>query len=122
VILRIWRAKINPARLEVYRRFELERCLPMLHRQPGFLGVLLLREANGRAASLTIWEDRGAVEALESSPSYRRTVRELAESDLLAGGQSVEILEAAGGALRPEPLTSALRPTDIRSSSREATT
>jgi heme-degrading monooxygenase HmoA len=78
----------RPERIEEYRRFEWERCLPMLRRQPGFLGVLFLRQGEDRAASITIWEDRGAVEALASSPSYRRTVCELEESGLLAGGQS----------------------------------
>jgi heme-degrading monooxygenase HmoA len=108
VILRIWRTKIAPARLEAYRRFERERCLPMLRRQPGLLGVLFLRQTEDRAASLTIWEDTGAVEALASSPSYRRTVRELAESDLLAGEQSEEVFEVEGGDLRPEALLAAL--------------
>jgi hypothetical protein len=41
VIVRVWHAKINPAR-KAYRRFEQERCLPMLHKQPGLLGVLFL--------------------------------------------------------------------------------
>jgi heme-degrading monooxygenase HmoA len=108
VILRVWRARINPARIEKYRRFEAERCLPMLRRQPGFLAVLFVRQSEGRAASLTIWEDRGAVEAVESSPSYRRVVRELAGSDLLDGGQSLEFLEVEGGDLRPEALVEAL--------------
>jgi heme-degrading monooxygenase HmoA len=114
VILRVWRAKISPARREEYRRFERERCLPMLRKQPGFLGVLFLREGEDRAASVTIWEDGGTVEALESSPSYRRTVRELAESGLLTEGQSVEVFEVAGGALRSEPLALALDPGDNR--------
>jgi heme-degrading monooxygenase HmoA len=108
VILRIWRAKLNPARLEAYRRFERERSLPMFRKQPGLLAVLFLREAENRAASLTVWEDRGAVEALTSSPSYRRTARELAESDLLAGEQSEEVFEVEGGDLRPEALQGAL--------------
>ena len=108
MILRIWSAALDPARLEEYRRFEAERSLPMLHRQPGFLGVFFLRAAEDRAASITIWEDRGAVEALESSPSYRRTARELAESGLLTGEQLVEILEVEGGDLRPEVLVVAL--------------
>jgi heme-degrading monooxygenase HmoA len=108
VILRVWRAKLNPARLEAYRRFERERSLPMFRRQPGFLAVLFLREADDRAASLTIWEDTGAVEALINSPSYRRTARELAESGLLAGGQSEEVFEVEGGDLRPEALLGAL--------------
>jgi heme-degrading monooxygenase HmoA len=109
VILRIWSAALDPARLEEYRRFEAERSLPMLHRQPGFLGVFFLRAAEDRAASITIWEDRGAVEASESSPSYRRTARELADSGLLLTGEpSVKILEVEGGDLRPEALVGIL--------------
>lgn len=100
MILHIWRARLNPARLESYRRFERERCVPMLHKQPGFLGVLFVREAEDRAVSITIWEDGGAVEALESSPSYRRTTRELTESGLLANDWSAEVLEVEGGELR----------------------
>jgi heme-degrading monooxygenase HmoA len=108
VIVRVWRAKLNRARLEEYRHFERERCLPMLYRQPGLLGVLFLRQAEDCAASLTIWEDRGAVAALTSSPSYRRLASELAESDLLAGKQLEEVFEVEGGDLRPEALIGAL--------------
>jgi len=108
--LRIWRAKIAPARLEVYLRFERERCLPMLRRQLGFLGVLFVRQAEDRAASLAIWEDTGAVDALASSPSYRRTARELAESGLLAGERSEEVFEVEAGYLRPEALLGMLYP------------
>ena len=108
MILRMWRARIDPERNEEYRRFERERCLPMLRRQPGFLGVFFLRQGEDRAASITIWEDRGAVEALASSPSYRRTVCELEESGLLAGGQSEGVFEVEGGNLRPDALLRAL--------------
>lgn len=122
MILRIWRAGTSPARMEEYRRFEVERYLPMLRKQPGLLGVLFLREAGGGAVSVTIWEDRGTVEALESSPSYRDTTHELAESGLLGGEQSVEVLEVEGGELRPETLVGALSQTrraDPSSSSAE---
>jgi heme-degrading monooxygenase HmoA len=111
VILRIWRARIIPARMEEYRRSEAERCLPMLRKQAGFFGVLFLREAGGGAVSITIWENMGAVEALESSPSYRKTTHELAKSELLGGEQSVEVLEVEGGDLRPEALVGALAQT-----------
>jgi heme-degrading monooxygenase HmoA len=110
VILHVWRARIDPRRIEAYRGFERERSLPMFRRQPGFLAVLFLREADDRVASLTIWEDIGAVGALTSSPSYRRTARELAESGLLAGGQSEEVFEVEGGDLRPEALLRVLGP------------
>jgi heme-degrading monooxygenase HmoA len=108
VIVRVWRAKINPARMEEYQRFEQERCMPMLHKQPGLLGVLFLRQAEDRAGSLTIWEDSGAVEALQSSPSNRKLTHELAESALLAVDESVEVFEVEGGDLRPEALVRAL--------------
>jgi heme-degrading monooxygenase HmoA len=65
-------------------------------KQPGFLGVLFLRRAKDRVASITVWEYGGAVEALESSPSYQGTTRQLAESGMLAGDQSVEIFEVTG--------------------------
>lgn len=108
MILRIWHAALDPTRVEAYRRFEAERSLPMLHKQPGFLGVFFARAAGDRAASFTIWEDGGAVEALGSAPSYRQEARELAESGLLAGEPSVEILEVEAGDLRPEALAGAL--------------
>ena len=82
MILRFWRAGLDPARMEEYRRFEAEQCLPMLRKQPGLLGVLFLQEAGGGAVSITIWEDRGTVEALESSPSYRRTARAVSYTHL----------------------------------------
>ena len=108
MILRIWHAKLNSVRLEAYRLFERERSLPMFRKQPGLLAVLFLREAEDYAASLTVWEDKGAVEALTSSPSYQRAVRELEESELLVGKQSEEIFEVEGGDLRPEALLGAL--------------
>jgi heme-degrading monooxygenase HmoA len=108
VIVRVWRAKIDRARLEEYRRFEQEWCLPMLRKQPGLLGMLFLREAGDHAASLTIWEDAGAVDALQSSPSYQEITHQLAQSALLAGDESVEVLEVEGGDLRPEALARAL--------------
>ncbi len=108
MILPVWSAKIDPARIEEYRRFEQERCMSMLSKQPGFLGVIFLRQAEDHASSLTIWEDAGAVDALESSPSYREVTHELAESALLAEMESVVIFEVEGGDIRPEALMRAL--------------
>jgi heme-degrading monooxygenase HmoA len=108
VIVRVWCARLNPARLEAYRRFERERCLPMLRKQPGVLGVLFLRKTEAHPVSITAWEDRVALEALESSPSYRKTTRELAESGLLVGASSTEVLDVASGELRVEALVGTL--------------
>ena len=104
MIVRVWRAKLNPARLEAYRQFERAQCLPMLRRQPGFLGSLFLRDSADQAISLTLWEDGGAVEALASSPSYQKVTRELAKGELLAGEPSVEVWKVQSGELRVEAL------------------
>ena len=111
MILRVWRVKIDPARLDEYHRFEQERCMPMLRKQPGLLEVLFLRQAEGHAASLTVWEDAGALEALQSSPSYQEITHELAESALQAGAQTMEVFEIEGGDLRPEALVKSLNRT-----------
>lgn len=108
MIVRVWHAALNPARLEAYRHFEQARYLPTFFRQPGFLGGLFLREAEDRAVSLTLWEDGGAVEALESSPSYRKITRELAEGGVLAGAPSLEVWEVQSGELRVEALLQVL--------------
>ncbi len=115
MILRVWRAKIVPERVGEYRRFNREQCLPMLRKQPGFLGVLFSWAAGDcTTISVTIWEDVGAVQALQSSPSYRKTTRRLAESGLLASEKQVELLEVEGGELRPEALVGALTRTLAR--------
>lgn len=109
MILRLWRAKISPERVAAYRRFNSEQCLPMLRKQPGFLGVFFSWQAgDDTAISITVWEDAGAVRALPSSPSYRKATRELAEGGLLASEATVELLEIEGGELRPEALLETL--------------
>ena len=122
MILRVWRAKSVPERVEEYRRFNREQCLPMLRKQPGFLGVLFSWQAGDCATiSITMWEDAGAVRALEISPSYRQVTRELAESGLLAVEESVELLEVEGGELRPEALLGTLARTQRASASSPST-
>lgn len=104
VIVRVWRAWLNPARLEAHRHVEEVQYLPMLRRQSGFLGVLFLRRAADRGVSITLWEDGGVVEALKSSPSYQKVTREMIEGGLLAGEPSIEVLEAQTGELRVDAL------------------
>jgi hypothetical protein len=52
----------------------------------------------------------------------RETAYELAESALLAGEQSVEILEVTSGVVRYESLTTALGSIDDRSAPEDTTT
>lgn len=108
MIVRVWRTRVDRARMREYARFEQERSLPMLRGEPGFLGVLFLRTAAGCAA-LTIWEDLHAVDALTRSQRYQEVVRELQATGLLVGRPSIEVLEVHGGALRAEALAGSLK-------------
>jgi heme-degrading monooxygenase HmoA len=97
VIVRIWRTGIDPARAEEYERFAGERSLPMFRRQAGFLGVLFASGGETERVVLSFWENAGAVEELGRSPTYRETVDELLATGILAGEQTVEVLDVDGG-------------------------
>ena len=97
MVARIWRTRVKPERFEEYERFARERSLPMFREQGGFIGVLFMHEKAGRAAVLTFWADEKAVEELEASPLYRKTVEVILGSGFLAAEQSVEVFEVPGG-------------------------
>jgi heme-degrading monooxygenase HmoA len=73
MILRIWRANIDPARAEEYERFARERSLPMFRSHRGFRGCAFLRNGSDRAV-VTLWDRPEDVAALEASARYRETV------------------------------------------------
>jgi heme-degrading monooxygenase HmoA len=97
VIVRIWRTGIDPARAEDYERFAGERSLPMFRRQAGFRGVLFASGDETERVVLSFWENEGAVEELGRSPTYRETVEALLATGILAGEQTVEVLDVDGG-------------------------
>jgi heme-degrading monooxygenase HmoA len=73
VIVRVWRARIDPARADEYERFARERSLPMFRSHGGFRGCAFLR--NGAECTvITLWEGAADVAALERSNRYRETV------------------------------------------------
>ena len=73
MILRIWRANIDPARAEEYERFARERSLPMFRSHRGFRGCAFLRNGSD-CAVVTLWARPEDVAALEASVLYRETV------------------------------------------------
>jgi heme-degrading monooxygenase HmoA len=104
MIVRIWRTRVDSSRMSEYASFEQERSLPMFRKQSGCLGVLFLRTGAEECAALTMWSGLEAVQALSTSTSYRRTVRELEATGLLKGEQSVEVFEVKGGLIRSEAI------------------
>ena len=96
MIVRIWTTRVEPTRVDEYRSFAIERSLPMFREQDGFLGVMFT-ESELRFAVISLWTDRRAAEALESSASYRATVAAITRAGFLTGSQGVEILDVKGG-------------------------
>jgi heme-degrading monooxygenase HmoA len=96
MIARIWRASVDEGRFGEYQRFADEQSLPMFRRQRGFRGVLFTR-SGATCAVISLWEDAAAAEALESSPSYRETVKRITQAGFLVGPQSVEVFDVNGG-------------------------
>ena len=82
VILRIWKAEIDPARGDEYERFAQERSLPMFRAHRGFRGCAFLR--NGADYSVvTLWDGPEDVAALEASALYRETVAAIMASGFM---------------------------------------
>jgi len=79
VIVRIWRAEIDPARAEEYERFANERSLPMFRSHRGFRGAAMMREG-ADCTVVTLWDRPEDAAALESSDRYRETVEAIMNS------------------------------------------
>ena len=93
LIARIWHTEIDPDRAAEYEAFARDISLPMFRAQPGFAGVLMLRDG-GRCQVITLWESHDAIDALNSSASYRQTVDRILAQGFLGSEQSVELLDA----------------------------
>jgi hypothetical protein len=73
VIVRIWRATIDPAGAEDYERFARELSLPMFRAHGGFRGCAFQRDG-ADCTVVTLWAGSEDVAALEASTLYRETV------------------------------------------------
>jgi heme-degrading monooxygenase HmoA len=90
MLARIWTTGIDVARADEYERFAREESLPMFHAQPGFRGVLMMREGD-TCRVITLWEDQAAIDRLADSPGYQATVRRIVATGFLKGGQTTEV-------------------------------
>lgn len=103
MIIRLWRARVDPARREERVRFEREHSLPMFRSLPGCLGVQFLHRGDAWAA-LSLWTGPEAIERATALPLYRDTVRRLEQTGLVLGEPAVEVYEATGGFFDMEAL------------------
>ena len=101
MIARIWRTGLDESRAAEYDAFAAERSLPMFRRHPGFRAVFFVRTANGRA-TITVWRDLAAAEALAESADYLQTVEAILATGFLMPPQSVELLPVDYAWLAPD--------------------
>jgi len=101
MIARIWRTELDESRAAEYEVFAAERSLPMFRRQPGFRAVFFVRTATGRA-TITLWRDLQAAEALAASADYLETVAAIQAAGFLRPPQSVELLPVDHAWLAPD--------------------
>jgi heme-degrading monooxygenase HmoA len=86
MLARLWTTGLRPDRVDAYESFARDVSLPMFREQDGFMGVVMVRSGH-EGLVLTFWRDQTAIDALETSQSYRGTVERIQEADVLAGSQ-----------------------------------
>ena len=98
MIVRLWKTRVDKARMGEYEENEGNRSTPMFRKQPGCLGVLFLRSGDDCFA-LTFWKDMEAVERLKTSKSYQAASSFYSDSGMLIGEPSLQVFEVKGGFL-----------------------
>lgn len=94
-MIRIWRTQIDESHAAEYERFAEQRSAPMFLAHEGFLGVLFAR--NGAdCAVITLWETADAAHALDSSPLYQQTTRDIMATGFIRLEGSVEVFCSHG--------------------------
>jgi heme-degrading monooxygenase HmoA len=76
MLQRVWRCTVDPNRAREYEDFARRISLPMFRKQPGYRGCIMARRGPHREV-LTLWEDEAAIEALDTSDSYKSTVAKI---------------------------------------------
>jgi heme-degrading monooxygenase HmoA len=97
-IARIWRTRIDTGRSDEYQRFADKQSLAMFRAHAGFKGVIFAGAQEVRIV-VTFWRDIEASRALEASPRYQKTVRDIEATGFIVGPSSVEVYALQGGAL-----------------------
>ena len=98
MIVRTWLTRIDESRAAEYEAFVRQRSVPMFRSMPGFEGVMF-GARHGARMVITLWDDLGAIEALENSESYQNTVAAIAATGFLEGNSSVDVFELEGATL-----------------------
>ena len=95
MFLRTWTTDFDVSRLPNLTSFATDVSLPFLETRPGCRGVQFLLNGN-RWTTLTYWEDRSGIEAMNSDPGYGRIVADVLALGVLGTEQKTEVLRVVG--------------------------
>lgn len=107
MIVRLWKVKVNPDRIEQYALWEKTRSLPMFQELQGCLGVFFLRSKE-HCLALSMWQGMDAVDALKDCKLYEKTSSDYEQSGMLIGDPELQVYEAIAGFTVGDALCSAL--------------
>jgi heme-degrading monooxygenase HmoA len=91
-VVRMWTTGLDESREREYEEFARNISLPMFRRHDGFLGVLFAGVGEQRTV-ITLWRDRAAAAALNTSADYRETVNAIEATGFLRSPQRLELLD-----------------------------
>lgn len=115
MIVRIWMTNIAAEREAEYLAFAQQHSREMFLSQTGCLGVMFLKENDGKHAACSFWSSRADIEVLASSSSYIATVADLIATGILVGEATVTVYDVEGGAIDSLNFTTTLEKLSISS-------
>lgn len=92
MLLRLWRTKFDPGRLDELNEFASSRSTPMFDSFAGCMGHMFCHSGDSYL-TISMWIGRHAIEQAEASDVYRKTTEALLATGIVGGEQTVEVLD-----------------------------
>ena len=99
MIVRLWRAQIDPARRSEFQHLEEEHLAPLLEKQPGFGGVLFLRQ-DEELTVLTLWDSRQSADEFNGSQAVLELTDQVRSRGFLLSEPRIEVFDITAGSFR----------------------
>lgn len=101
MILRVWKVGLAHAKAAELEAFAHKISLPMFRAQPGCLAVFFTRTET-ECATVTVWDSKYSVEAMEASTLYQQVVSQIEESGILCEDHQTNVFSVYGGFVSAE--------------------
>ncbi|MCG8690623.1 MAG: hypothetical protein MI806_05395 [Minwuiales bacterium] len=100
MLVRIWRTSFDVSRKNKLVDYATGTSLPVLSSRPGNRGVIFYSDGD-QWTTLTVWENRQAIDRLDDDPEYARIVDGIMALGVLGNDQDTAVFAYEGGAFGP---------------------